>query len=406
MTRWVVFALAQVVALSGCALSELKKESAALEAAEDACAAFDLVNASAAEHAKKKAYWTLWAETAERCGGARHWSRWQEAMSAAYELGMPIDERTLPILALGTRVLDRATNNQDDYPVEVYAPTFVTSVQFWDRSLALTDGTGKVTLSQALVKARMADSGKNYTSTDTELQLFVGADTYTVRKDLTFGYPYLRTGNPSRLLCHVGYRVEERSSQCYVAVEGPVGTEFRIEEDNRPLARCMVDDLLCLIGLPARLYNTGAMKLVASRPGYRDESKIVDVVLAANPEEKGFYANACWDNQCSLSYRELEADAGAYRTKLVRYSGRVLEIQRDGSFNFMRIAVGGNGSTDMAIAWTGDRYGLLRGTYVTVWGVVEPNFSYETVAGWKRTIPRITPVTFEVGRETHFLNLY
>lgn len=268
----------------------------------------------------------------------------------------------------------------------------------------MVDGSGATTVSLDSVKSNSVDSGQGYESEDTEVLLTVGTETHTVHSSYFVAYPQLTTDNPNRFLCRLGFRVQRNSSMCSFDVTGPEGASMQVDVDGIPQARCTVKDGGCTIALPARQYITSTTVLTASLPGYKDESQAVLILLSTNQRGMRFYEEACAGNRCFLSYPELQVDAAAYLTKIVRYSGIVLEIRREGNSNVMRIGVGGNPLDEIMVAWPGERMGLVRGSSVAILGVVEPNYTYKNAQGMDHTLPRVTPVVFQVGQALYFAN--
>lgn len=95
----------------------------------------------------------------------------------------------------------------------------------------------------------------------------------------------------------------------------------------------------------------------------------------------------------SLDYTANARDPEAYKGKMIKFSGKILQVMESGSKVIFRIATKSNGYDDVVYCtyYIPDDYKrFLEDDRVNVWGVSTGVYSYETVLGSTVTIPSCT----------------
>lgn len=103
------------------------------------------------------------------------------------------------------------------------------------------------------------------------------------------------------------------------------------------------------------------------------------------------------DYDSTLSYDALARNTDDYRGKLVRYSGRVLQISPITDSTVYRVAVDGNSSNVLWAEAIGTSMvdAILNDDMVVVYGVVHEETSYEATSGARIYLPSVLAVRIE-----------
>ncbi len=101
----------------------------------------------------------------------------------------------------------------------------------------------------------------------------------------------------------------------------------------------------------------------------------------------------------TIPYAELDKDAARYRGKIVRYTGSIMDIAEGRTTNYMLVEVTQNGSYWQDTIWVNYSWdtSLLEGDIVTFWGDLTGDYTYQSVAGWKLTVPCVTAKYLQKG---------
>lgn len=397
--------------LSACAMSNVKKETRAIEEADGACAAFAHLDDSMEEFGSKSSFWKYWAEVATRCqddGGEA--SELRDAFNRGHGHGLRLTAAMMPLVDASVTIGSQAPSNDADYQVDVRVPVFVSNAELLGVSGASKDGVVRLVIPQAKVRplagTRYGRSQEPLEFTS-DVKLTIDGEARSATKEIRLPLAWLVTGTDDDLNCYLNAQ-QDGISTCSLSIIGRAGTLLSLRDVvGKILQECTVPEGSggCWMDIPSPVAKDGIV-LYASRPGYASKNQRIRTTLMTPGQDgdeinsaREFDAKYCPGSACTLSFRELEADPEYYKGRLVRFSGSVSELQRSGDTNFMRVATSGYRSNDFAAAWSGDRYGITRGNYVTVYGVITDNFSYETVAGWQRTIPRVIPIAIRAGNQ-------
>jgi len=92
-----------------------------------------------------------------------------------------------------------------------------------------------------------------------------------------------------------------------------------------------------------------------------------------------------------VTYGKLKKNADRYTGQAWAFAGKVLEIHEQGSTTTARIGIGGYG-LDAVYVECRCTTDFVEDNSVFVVGTVQGNYTYDTVAGWTLTIPRVNAV--------------
>lgn len=128
--------------------------------------------------------------------------------------------------------------------------------------------------------------------------------------------------------------------------------------------------------------------------------------LTLEAEDLADVAEGTCSGECAaMSFRELQANTGAYSGVYVRFSGRVNQTQVDEGLVFMRVGVANYGTDNIGVAYPANHAEFLADDRVTIYGEIVGPYTYTSQAGWQITIPLIRPLFILDGRGRATLTL-
>lgn len=100
----------------------------------------------------------------------------------------------------------------------------------------------------------------------------------------------------------------------------------------------------------------------------------------------------------TIPYAQLQKDPSAYIGKKVKYYGRIFQIQQAGGAGIILLSVTDEGydfwTDEIWVNYTGNVAGA-EGDFLTVYGVVKGQKSFETQIGGERYVPEVREVYIE-----------
>ena len=87
-----------------------------------------------------------------------------------------------------------------------------------------------------------------------------------------------------------------------------------------------------------------------------------------------------------LDYKQLDKNSNKFLGQKFYATGEVFQIMESGDTGFMLLSVDGDSSQNIAVFYKGTN-DVVEGDSVTVYGTVSTDYSYESTAGYKLTVP-------------------
>lgn len=89
-----------------------------------------------------------------------------------------------------------------------------------------------------------------------------------------------------------------------------------------------------------------------------------------------------------LDYKQLDKNSDKFVGQKLSASGKVFQIMESKDSGFMLLSVDGDSSQNIAVLYKGTN-DVVEDDTVTVYGTVSHDYSYESKAGYKLTVPCI-----------------
>ncbi|HEC91564.1 MAG TPA: DUF4352 domain-containing protein, partial [Candidatus Atribacteria bacterium] len=127
--------------------------------------------------------------------------------------------------------------------------------------------------------------------------------------------------------------------------------------------------------------GTYEVKLIVTDNDGKDNFTTVTIVVL--PESKESYKASC---RTDISFEELNTDPYSYKKERITYKGQVVQVIKEYGKTDYRVDVGDSDIIYVTISGYPD---IIEDDYVQIWGEVEGTYTYESIAGWKITLPYI-----------------